>query len=141
MSHAISMSFELLPADDLVKRLRAHHLRPEVETLAELLPLAQCDATALGHINARAHTLIEKLRVGHSQQTTLDAFLGEYDLSNQEGVVLMCLAEALLRTPDSDTVDRLIHDKLAMADWGSHLGKSDSFLVNASTWKESLLPK
>ena len=58
----------------------------------------------------------------------------EYDLSSEEGVVLMCLAEALLRIPDDDTAEKLIADKLGDADWESHLGKSSSVLVNASTW-------
>ncbi|MEN1728099.1 MAG: bifunctional proline dehydrogenase/L-glutamate gamma-semialdehyde dehydrogenase PutA, partial [Pseudomonadota bacterium] len=58
----------------------------------------------------------------------------EYDLSSEEGVVLMCLAEALLRIPDNDTAEKLISDKLSDADWESHLGKSDSLFVNASTW-------
>jgi RHH-type proline utilization regulon transcriptional repressor/proline dehydrogenase/delta 1-pyrroline-5-carboxylate dehydrogenase len=58
----------------------------------------------------------------------------EYDLSSEEGVVLMCLAEALLRIPDDDTAEALIADKLSAADWESHLGKSHSVFVNASTW-------
>src|SRR6266851_9352819 len=64
----------------------------------------------------------------------LDAFLQEYALSSPEGVALMCLAEALLRIPDSETVDRLIRDKIASADWQRHLGHSGSLFVNASTW-------
>jgi RHH-type transcriptional regulator, proline utilization regulon repressor / proline dehydrogenase / delta 1-pyrroline-5-carboxylate dehydrogenase len=58
----------------------------------------------------------------------------EYDLSSEEGVLLMCVAEALLRIPDATTADRLIRDKLGDADWESHIGKSDSLFVNASTW-------
>ena len=64
----------------------------------------------------------------------LDAFLHEFGLSSKEGVVLMCLAEALLRVPDAETVDRLIKDKIADADWRAHLGHSESLFVNASTW-------
>ena len=64
----------------------------------------------------------------------LDAFLHEYALSSPEGVALMCLAEALLRIPDAETVDRLIRDKIAAADWQRHLGHSGSLFVNASTW-------
>ena len=58
-------------------------------------------------------------------------FWHEYELSSQEGVVLMCLAEALLRIPDAETADRLIRDKLGPADWEGHLGRSDSLFVNA----------
>ena len=61
-------------------------------------------------------------------------FLHEYALSSEEGVVLMCLAEALLRIPDADTADRLIRDKLGTGDWEHHIGRSDSAFVNASTW-------
>jgi RHH-type proline utilization regulon transcriptional repressor/proline dehydrogenase/delta 1-pyrroline-5-carboxylate dehydrogenase len=64
----------------------------------------------------------------------IDAFLHEYALSSQEGVALLCLAEALLRIPDAGTIDRLIRDKLGDADWASHLGHSESVFVNASTW-------
>ncbi|MGH6661566.1 MAG: proline dehydrogenase family protein, partial [Rhodospirillales bacterium] len=64
----------------------------------------------------------------------LDAFLREYELTSEEGVVLMCLAEALLRVPDAATADRLIRDKIADADWQRHLGRSESLFVNASTW-------
>ena len=64
----------------------------------------------------------------------MEVFLAEYGLSTDEGVALMCLAEALLRVPDADTIDALIEDKIAPSDWGKHLGHSASSLVNASTW-------
>jgi RHH-type proline utilization regulon transcriptional repressor/proline dehydrogenase/delta 1-pyrroline-5-carboxylate dehydrogenase len=64
----------------------------------------------------------------------MEAFMREYDLSSEEGVILMCLAEALLRIPDNDTAEALISDKLAEADWEAHLGKSSSVFVNAGTW-------
>jgi RHH-type proline utilization regulon transcriptional repressor/proline dehydrogenase/delta 1-pyrroline-5-carboxylate dehydrogenase len=64
----------------------------------------------------------------------MEVFLAEYGLSTEEGVALMCLAEALLRVPDADTVDALIEDKIAPSEWGAHLGRSSSPLVNASTW-------
>ena len=74
------------------------------------------------------------VRARRAEQGLLDAFMQEYDLSSEEGVVLMCLAEALLRIPDDDTAEKLIADKLGDANWESHLGKSSSVLVNASTW-------
>ncbi|MGA9253119.1 MAG: bifunctional proline dehydrogenase/L-glutamate gamma-semialdehyde dehydrogenase PutA [Roseobacter sp.] len=64
----------------------------------------------------------------------MEVFLAEYGLSTDEGIALMCLAEALLRVPDADTIDALIEDKIAPSDWGRHLGHSTSSLVNASTW-------
>ena len=71
----------------------------------------------------------------------MEVFLAEYGLSTDEGVALMCLAEALLRVPDSETIDDLIEDKIAPSSWGKHLGKSSSSLVNASTWALMLTGK
>ena len=64
----------------------------------------------------------------------MEAFLAEYGLSTDEGVGLMCLAEALLRVPDAETIDELIADKIEPSNWGAHLGNSTSSLVNAATW-------
>jgi RHH-type proline utilization regulon transcriptional repressor/proline dehydrogenase/delta 1-pyrroline-5-carboxylate dehydrogenase len=71
----------------------------------------------------------------------MEVFLAEYGLSTDEGIALMCLAEALLRVPDADTIDALIEDKIAPSDWGKHLGHSSSSLVNASTWALMLTGK
>jgi RHH-type proline utilization regulon transcriptional repressor/proline dehydrogenase/delta 1-pyrroline-5-carboxylate dehydrogenase len=81
-----------------------------------------------------ARQLVAAVRAGRRQQGGIDAFMQEYSLSSEEGVVLMCLAEALLRIPDADTADRLIADKLGGKDWERHLGQSDSLFVNASAW-------
>ncbi|HET7921496.1 MAG TPA: bifunctional proline dehydrogenase/L-glutamate gamma-semialdehyde dehydrogenase PutA, partial [Gammaproteobacteria bacterium] len=67
-------------------------------------------------------------------KTGIESFLQQYGLASQEGVVLMCLAEALLRIPDSETADRLIADKIALGQWSDYLGEADSLFVNASTW-------
>ena len=64
----------------------------------------------------------------------MDALFLEYGLDTREGILLMCLAEALMRVPDSATADALIKDKLGGANWKSHLGNSDSVFVNAATW-------
>ena len=64
----------------------------------------------------------------------MQGFLVEYGLTTREGVALMCLAEALLRVPDTETIDALIEDKIGASDWAAHLGQSSSPLVNASTW-------
>ena len=69
-----------------------------------------------------------------SKPGLMEVFLAEYGLSTEEGVALMCLAEALLRVPDAETMDALIEDKIAPSEWGKHLGHSSSSLVNASTW-------
>ncbi len=105
------------------------------ETIVQsLLQQAQMDPAATDRVNRAAQSLITSVRMQHAEQGLMDAFMQEYDLSSEEGVVLMCLAEALLRIPDDDTAERLIADKLGDANWESHLGKSSSVLVNASTW-------
>ena len=81
-----------------------------------------------------ARALVVEVRKARQRAGGLDTFLHEYGLSSPEGIVLMCLAEALLRIPDAETANRLIRDKLATAGWEAHLGRSDSVLVNASTW-------
>ncbi|MBV8166862.1 MAG: bifunctional proline dehydrogenase/L-glutamate gamma-semialdehyde dehydrogenase PutA, partial [Alphaproteobacteria bacterium] len=78
--------------------------------------------------------LIEGVRARAAGGGGVEKFLQEYQLSTPEGVVLLCLAEALLRIPDAVTADRLIRDKLGEGDWEAHVGKSESLLVNASTW-------
>ena len=81
-----------------------------------------------------ATSLVQGVRNKRQGQGGIDAFMHEYSLSSEEGVVLMCLAEALLRIPDAATADRLIADKIGGRDWESHLGKSESLFVNASAW-------
>ncbi len=83
---------------------------------------------------ALAMALVEGARARRDERPFLDAFLQEFGLSNQEGIALMCIAEALLRIPDDATADRLIAEKLATGDWSAHAGKSESLFVNASTW-------
>jgi len=80
-----------------------------------------------------ASDLVEQLR-REDKPSLMEVFLAEYGLSTDEGVALMCLAEALLRVPDSETIDDFIEDKIAPSSWGEHLGKSSSSLVNAATW-------
>jgi len=109
-------------------------LADEGEVLAELLPLARLPLPERDAVRAHAVELIEAVRAGRGKQSGMDAFLREYDLASQEGVILMCLAEALLRIPDAETADRLIADKIAAGDWSSHLTDGGSLFVNASTW-------
>ena len=85
-------------------------------------------------IEANAIKIIELCRERKNERTQLDAFLSEYGLSNNEGVALMCLAESLLRIPDSHTRNILISEKLSAGSWAAHINKADSLLVNASTW-------
>ena len=88
-----------------------------------------------------AMALVRAARRGAKKQGVVESFLQEFSLSTREGLALMCLAEALLRTPDEETRDQLIAEKIASADWASHAGASDSLLVNASTWSLMLTGK
>ncbi len=105
----------------------------ETAAVQSLLLRAQLGEAETANIFRRARRLVVEARKRSDDIGGLDAFLSEYALSSQEGVILMCLAEALLRIPDDDTRDRMIRDKLANADWESHFGHSNSVLVNAST--------
>ncbi|HEX5378258.1 MAG TPA: bifunctional proline dehydrogenase/L-glutamate gamma-semialdehyde dehydrogenase PutA [Phenylobacterium sp.] len=92
-------------------------------------------------VRQEAEALVRLARRGARRQGVVENFLQEFSLSTREGLALMCLAEALLRTPDEETRDRLIAEKIASADWASHLGQSGSLLVNASTWSLMLTGK
>lgn len=105
----------------------------EAAALTNLVMLADLSDVTRADISARAAGLVRDIR-SHSKPGIMEVFLEEYGLSTDEGVALMCLAEALLRVPDSETIDALIEDKIAPSNWGKHLGKSTSSLVNASTW-------
>ncbi len=122
------------PPDPLRAALRAAYREDETAVVERLLAAAELPAATLDRIAAKARDLVQKVRSARLGQGGLDAFLHEYELSSREGVVLMCLAEALLRIPDAETANLLIKDKLAGADWQKHLGSSESLFVNASTW-------
>ena len=131
-----------LPADlpaawSLIDR---HALRDEAALVAELIAEAGLDAAARARIAAAGADLVRRIR-GSVKPGLMEVFLAEYGLSTGEGIALMCLAEALLRVPDAGTMDALIEDKIAPSDWGRHLGRSASSLVNASTWALMLTGK
>jgi RHH-type proline utilization regulon transcriptional repressor/proline dehydrogenase/delta 1-pyrroline-5-carboxylate dehydrogenase len=122
------------PPSPLRAAITAAYARDESEHLAELLAAAKVDDATQAKIQRTAEDLVRRVRVKAEDQGAIEAFMREYDLSSEEGVLLMCVAEALLRIPDQDTADKLIRDKLGDADWGAHRGQSESMLVNASTW-------
>ncbi|MCR9278268.1 MAG: bifunctional proline dehydrogenase/L-glutamate gamma-semialdehyde dehydrogenase PutA [Pseudomonadaceae bacterium] len=105
----------------------------EQDILDALIADLDLDTKARRAIVRDAASLVERIR-RHSEPTLMEAFLSEYGLSTDEGVALMCLAEALLRVPDADTIDDLIVDKITASDWDAHAGGASSVLVNASTW-------
>ena len=114
--------------------IRAAYRADEAQTVDALLERASFDEALKRRIERQARDLVAHVRARRRDTGGLDAFMHEYDLSSQEGVALMCLAEALLRIPDDDTAEALIRDKIAAADWQRHLGDSESLFVNASTW-------
>ena len=113
--------------------IRALTLADEAPVLERLTDIAALDDAARGAVSEAGAGLVRAIR-GANDPGLMEVFLAEYGLSTEEGIALMCLAEALLRVPDAETVDALIEDKIAPADWGRHLGRSASSLVNASTW-------
>ena len=110
-------------------------LLAEEGTLVEvLIAKARFGAEDRRNIETLALSLVKAAREGRAESGGVDSFLHEYGLSSEEGVLLLCLAEALLRIPDAATADRLIAGTIGLGDWSRHLGHSDSLLVNASTW-------
>ena len=113
---------------------------PEGELLQKLVAEAALPADLRARITTRAADLVRRIRA-EAKPSLMEHFLSEYGLSTREGVALMCLAEAMLRVPDRETIDALIEDKIAPSDWGRHLGEASSSLVNASTWALMLTGK
>ena len=115
-------------------RLDDRKFAPEAEVLQDLLstePLSESERAA---VSVQAEALVGAARRSARRQGVVESFLQEFSLNAREGLALMGLAEALLRTPDEATRDALIAEKIGSADWASHLGQSDSLFVNASTW-------
>ena len=123
------------PALDAARaRINGLWLADEAKCVQDLIPHARLEAQARARVRERAQALVQAVRAQRVSSGGIDAFLREYDLSSQEGVVLMCLAEALLRIPDATTADLLIEEKLRQGRWEEHLGGASSLFVNASTW-------
>jgi RHH-type proline utilization regulon transcriptional repressor/proline dehydrogenase/delta 1-pyrroline-5-carboxylate dehydrogenase len=121
------------PQSVLRARITAAFRRPESECLPYLIEQARLDAKEAGRARDLALALIAALR-DKGRPGGVEGLLDEYSLSSQEGVALMCLAEALLRIPDTATRDALIRDKISSGNWQQHLGRSPSLFVNAATW-------
>jgi RHH-type proline utilization regulon transcriptional repressor/proline dehydrogenase/delta 1-pyrroline-5-carboxylate dehydrogenase len=131
---AASLNEPAQTPDALRRAIRDCGEWPEDRAVTRLLHALELTGGARHRAVATAVALVEGARARRDERPFLDAFLQEFGLSNQEGIALMCIAEALLRIPDDATADRLIAEKLATGDWSSHAGKSESLFVNASTW-------
>jgi RHH-type proline utilization regulon transcriptional repressor/proline dehydrogenase/delta 1-pyrroline-5-carboxylate dehydrogenase len=114
-------------------RLYAALVLDETSHVKQLLEEINPSRSKISGAKTQALALAEHVRKAHSNQGGMDSFMSTYDLSSQEGIALMCLAEALLRIPDGATADRLIADKISKGDWESHLSNSDSLFVNVAT--------
>lgn len=114
--------------------ITASHQADEADYLKELIELARPSAQERERTRRIATELVTQVREQDDAVHMIDALLQEYSLDTQEGILLMCLAEALMRIPDKETADALIRDKMSAAQWDRHLGRSESTLVNASTW-------
>ncbi len=114
--------------------------RNEIEIIKELISQTNLSEAERQLISKHGAQLVSDIR-GQSNPGLMEIFLAEYGLSTDEGIALMCLAEALLRVPDAETIDALIEDKIASSDWAKHMGHSTSPLVNASTWALMLTGK
>src|ERR1700722_19384895 len=128
------MLHHILAMQDDRSRLRDLHRAPERDVLAPLLALATPPPDVAARVDGRARSLVRTARAAHRPGADVTDFLAEYGLGTAEGVALLCLAEALLRIPDAATADALIDDRIAAANWQSHLGQADSIVVNASAW-------
>ncbi|WP_168012643.1 bifunctional proline dehydrogenase/L-glutamate gamma-semialdehyde dehydrogenase PutA [Halomonas salinarum] len=125
---------------ELRTRIRAHYAADEaavLKGLVERIKLSEEERRQVADVGAKYVDRVRK----ETSPSMMESFLAEYGLSTEEGVGLMCLAEALLRVPDAETIDDLIYDKIEPSDWGAHLGKSSSSMVNASTWALMLTGK
>jgi RHH-type proline utilization regulon transcriptional repressor/proline dehydrogenase/delta 1-pyrroline-5-carboxylate dehydrogenase len=123
--------------DSITKAYRMN----ETECLTPLLSLASFNNQQLTHITEIAKQLVTETREYKKRQGKIDTLLHQYDLSTDEGIALMCLAEALLRIPDKATLDKFISDKLSTVDWKNHLSKDNSLFINAATWSLLLTGK
>ncbi len=138
-SHQCFLEFaeSILPQSVLRAAITSAYRRPEQEMVPMLLEQARLTTAQAEATNKLASGIAEKLRNQKSasgRAGIVQGLLQEFSLSSQEGVALMCLAEALLRIPDKGTRDALIRDKISTGNWHPHLGNSPSLFVNAATW-------
>ncbi|ABE58604.1 MULTISPECIES: bifunctional proline dehydrogenase/L-glutamate gamma-semialdehyde dehydrogenase PutA [Chromohalobacter] len=120
--------------DTLFARVSDHYSVDENAYVAELAAVLRSDDEDFKRIAAQTAELVRDVRDMDTAVDSIDELLQEYSLDTHEGLMLMCLAEAMLRIPDKATADALIEDKLGPADWKAHVGQSESWFVNASTW-------
>ncbi|MEQ1577909.1 MAG: hypothetical protein ABL894_09665, partial [Hyphomicrobium sp.] len=114
--------------------IASHHLMDETRLTGGLIERAVYTGDERRRTAEIARQLVTAAREDPANHVGIDAFMREYGLSSEEGILLLCLAEALLRIPDAQTADQFIAEKIASGHWDRHRGHSDSLFVNASTW-------
>ena len=132
--HPPLLSVPYVAAAALRERITAAYRSPESNVVLALANEARLSPQQLATTQQLATALAEGVRASRTKAGGVDALMLEFSLDSREGIALMCLAEALLRIPDSATRDRLIRDKIAQGDWRSHVGRSPSLFVNAAAW-------
>src|SRR5476651_1151779 len=123
-----------MPSSPFCDAISNAYLADEDSIVSERVAQARLSSAEAEQTRNLATDLVKRIRADGRKSGGVDAFMQEYALSSEEGVALMCLAEALLRIPDADTADRMIRDKIGGAQWDRHRAKSESVFVNASTW-------
>ena len=118
--------------DRIREQIKNAHLTNEKQLITQIIDSIESSSFKPSNSNKVATSLIDEIR-NDKKTSILELFLAEYGLSNDEGIALMCLAEALLRIPDDTNIDAIIDDKISESNWISHMGNSDSRLVNTST--------
>lgn len=137
-SKVLETRYQASQLDELWKAISDNYVIDEESYLKELIQLVPGDQQTIDKQTQQAQSLVEQVRKDAGRGESVDAFLQQYSLDTQEGIVLMCLAEALLRIPDGATADALIRDKLSGGAWKNYRKKSESILVNSGTWALNL---
>ena len=129
------------PSNPLRDTITNAYRMDETECLVPLITTAALPESSRVHIEHVAKQLVLKTREYKSKQGKIDSLLHQYNLSTDEGIALMCLAEALLRIPDKTTMDKFISDKISTVEWKNHISSDNSFFINATTWSLLLTGK
>lgn len=132
---------DLPEQSELEQAITSAYRMDEAQCVTHLIQQLQFTPEIDQHITAIAATLVSNVRKIEEKKSGIEALMMHYDLSTEEGIMLMCIAEALLRIPDKETEDLLINDKLTSADWQQHIGASESSFVNMATWGLALTGK
>ncbi|MEQ3697015.1 MAG: bifunctional proline dehydrogenase/L-glutamate gamma-semialdehyde dehydrogenase PutA [Pseudomonadales bacterium] len=128
------MTFNFSTFANQIADVDRYFVRSESSVAQDLLQVTSTLTSQPDQVKANALQLINYIRESSKNTIGVESMLREYSLSEAEGILLMCLAESLLRVPDGLTADRLIADKIVAGDWGEYVGKGDSWLMNASSW-------